>query len=110
MGMHVNAAAHRLTFAPHLPTAWQHAELEHVRFGEHEVSARVTRDELAVTHLAGETPLAITLRTHGRPDAVFTVPPGRSCRVGLLAIALGLVDPCERLSASDSALPDYSSS
>jgi glycogen debranching enzyme len=75
LGLRVDAGAHRLAFAPHLPREWDHAELERLRFGGHAITARVSRDELAVTHLVGPAALAVSLG-----DKTFTVAPGATAK------------------------------
>ncbi len=43
LGMDVRADLHALTLAPQLPAAWDYAEVESLRFGEHVITVRAPR-------------------------------------------------------------------
>jgi len=77
MGVHVRADRHAVTIAPKLPAAWDCAELEHLRFGEHAISIRATPGGIAVCHLSGPGPLAVTYRAPDGTETAFTLEPGK---------------------------------
>jgi glycogen debranching enzyme len=73
MGVHVRADLHAVTIAPQLATAWDFAELENLRFGEHTITVRATHTGVSVTHTSGPAPLTITYRTPDGAEMDFTL-------------------------------------
>ena len=49
LGLEVDAAAHELRFAPHLPLGWDHLALHHLRVGASVLDARLTRSASGLT-------------------------------------------------------------
>lgn len=77
MGVHVRADRHAVTIAPQLPAAWDCAELAHLCFGEHVISIRATPGGIAVRHLSGPVPLAVTYRAPDGKETALTLDPGQ---------------------------------
>ena len=69
MGITVRADLHTVTIAPQLAAAWDFAELENLRFGEHTITVRATHTGVTVTHTSGPVPLSVTYRA---PDGMET--------------------------------------
>jgi len=78
MGIAVRADLHAVTLAPQLAAAWDFAELENLRFGEHTVTVRATHTGVTVTHTSGSVPLSITCRRPDGPETAFTLKPGET--------------------------------
>ena len=78
MGIAVRADLHAVTLAPQLAAAWDFAELENLRFGEHTVTVRATHTGVTMTHTSGPVPLSITCRRPDGPETAFTLKPGET--------------------------------
>lgn len=75
MGVEVRADRHTVTVTPQLPNGWDFAELENLSFGSHTVTFRVTRTQIAATHVRGSTPLTMTYRSLDGTEAARVVRP-----------------------------------
>ncbi|MFQ6102525.1 MAG: glycosyl hydrolase family 65 protein, partial [Anaerolineae bacterium] len=78
MGITVRADLHAVTIAPQLPAAWDFAELENLRFGEHTITVRATHTGITITHTSGPAPLSITYRAPDGAETTFTLKPGET--------------------------------
>jgi glycogen debranching enzyme len=78
MGIHVRADLHAVTIAPQLAAAWDSAELENLRFGEHAITVRATPTGVTVTHTSGPVPLTVTYRAPDGMETDFTLEPGET--------------------------------
>ena len=78
MGIAVRADLHAVTIAPQLAAAWDFAELDSLRFGEHTITVRATHTGLTVAHISGLAPLAITYRAPDGTEATFILKPGET--------------------------------
>jgi len=78
MGISVRADLHAVTVAPQLAAAWDSAELENLRFGEHTITVRATHAGITVTHTSGPAPLSITYRAADQTETTFTLEPGET--------------------------------
>ncbi len=78
MGITVRADLHAVTIAPQLAAAWDFAELENLRFGEHTITVRATHTSVTVTHTSGPAPLSITYRAPDGTEIAFTLEPGET--------------------------------
>ncbi|MFQ5812922.1 MAG: glycosyl hydrolase family 65 protein [Anaerolineae bacterium] len=78
MGIAVRADLHAVTIAPQLAAAWDFAELENLRFGEHTITVRATHTGVTVTHASGPVPLSVTYRALDGTETTFTLKPGET--------------------------------
>jgi len=78
MGIAVRADLHAVTLAPQLAAAWDFAELENLRFGEHAITIRATHTGVTVTHTSGPVPLSITYRAPDGRETAFSLEPGET--------------------------------
>ena len=78
MGITVRTDLHAVTVAPQLAAAWDYAELENLRFGEHAVTVRATHTGVTVTHSTGPATLSVTYRAPEGIETAFTLEPGET--------------------------------
>jgi len=78
MGITVRADLHALTIAPQLAAAWDFAELENLRFGEHTITVRATHTGITMTHSSGPATLSVTYRAPDGTETPFTLKPGET--------------------------------
>jgi hypothetical protein len=78
MGITVRADLHAATVAPQLTGAWDSAELEDLRFGEHTITVRATHTGITVTHTSGPLPLSITYRALDGTETAFALESGET--------------------------------
>jgi len=78
MGISVRADSHAVTIAPQLVAAWDFAELENLRFGEHTITIRATHTGITVTHASGPAPLSGTYCTPDGTEIAFTLESGET--------------------------------
>jgi len=78
MGITVLADLHAMTVAPQLAAAWEFAELENLRFGEHTITVRATHTGVTVTHSSGPATLSVTYRAPDGTETAFTLKPGET--------------------------------
>jgi len=78
IGITVRADLHAVTIAPQLAAAWDFAELEGLRFGEHTITIRATYTGVTVTHTSGPEPLSIIYRAPDGTETDFTLKPGET--------------------------------
>ncbi len=78
MGITVRADLHAVTIAPQLTAAWDFAELEGLRFGEHTTTVHATHTGITVAHTSGPVPLSITYRAPDGTETAFTLKPGET--------------------------------
>jgi len=67
-----------VTIAPQLAAAWDSAELENLRFGEHTITVRATHAGITVTHTSGPAPLSIIYRAVDQTETSFALEPGET--------------------------------
>ncbi len=76
MGVNVQAHQHTIILTPRLPAGWEFAELENLCFASHVVTIRLTREQIMVTHIRGETPLTVVYKSLSGIESTQTLHAG----------------------------------